>query len=69
MITRYEHAFLTQTWEGVKGASYNACFEFCRQHGLCSGFDLQGRPILTKKGVAAIREYQTNDNYKRVDVI
>lgn len=69
MINQHEHEFLTQTWKGVKGAAYNACFEFCRQHGLTSGFDNHGRPILTRKGVNAIKSFQSDDNYKRIDVI
>ena len=68
-LNKYEYQFLTQTWEGVKGAAYNECFEFCRQHGLSMGFDMKGRPVLTKKGIAAIKAYQAEDNWKRVDVI
>lgn len=69
MITEHEYQFLTQTWDGPKGAAYNQVFEFCRQFGWCTGFDAQGRPIITKKGAAAIRDFRNDDGYKRIDVI
>jgi hypothetical protein len=69
MINEHEYKFLSQQWDGPIGAAYNQVFEFCRQYGLTVGFDHKGRPILTPKGIAAIKAYQAEDNYKRIDVI
>jgi hypothetical protein len=52
-MTEHEYRFLTDTWDGVKGAAYNACYEFCRDFGWC---DTEGRP--TSAGHAAIQLYE-----------
>lgn len=65
----HEYQFLTGRWEGPKGAAYNEVYEFCRNHGWCPGFDVNGRAIITKQGVRAIKAFQSDLNYKRIDVI
>ena len=69
MMTRHEYEFMTGTWEGPKGAAFNQVYEFCRAIGWIMSMSDHDEPIPTKKGTAAIREYQTNENYKRIDVI
>ena len=69
MMTRDEYEFLTSNWQGPRGAAYNQVCEFCRSFGWCAGFDTNGRTILTNKGIQAIKEYQAEENRKRIDVI
>ncbi len=69
MMTSHEYDFLTGSWTGPKGAAYNQVYEFCKEFGWLKGFYKNGPPELTQKGMAAIKEYQANENYKRVDVI
>lgn len=69
MMTPHEYAFLTANWESVKGGSYNKVYEFCKALGWLKSLDEEGKPILTPKGMDAIRAYQANENYLRVDVI
>lgn len=67
-MTQHEYEFLTNNWEGPKGAAYNQVFEFCRSFGWCAGFDYSGRPILTRKGVKALKSYSSSTNNERIDV-
>ena len=69
MMTRHEYEFLTGNWQGVAGAAYNQVYEFCKEFGWMKGFDGNGKPILTQKGLDAIKAYQANENYMRIDVI
>lgn len=69
MMTKHEYDFCTSNWEGPKGAAYNQVFEFCRSFGWVAGFDQKGRTILTNKGIKAVRAYQAEENYKKIDVI
>ncbi len=69
MMTPHEYDFLTGSWTGPKGAAYHQVYEFCKVFGWLKGFYKNGTPELTQKGMAAIKEYQANENYKRVDVI
>lgn len=32
-MTQYEYEVLTNTWDGPKGAAYNAAFDFCQEFG------------------------------------
>lgn len=68
-MTEYEYDFLTGSWTGTKGAAYNQVYEFCKEFGWLKGFYKNGTPQLTNKGMAAIKAYQANENYKRIDVI
>ena len=52
-MNKYEYLFLTGTWEGVKGAAYNATYDFCREFGWC---DSSGE--VTKKGRQALKQYE-----------
>lgn len=69
MMTKDEYAFLTGNWEGVKGGAYNQVYEFCKEFGWLKKFDKGGNPVLTQKGLDAIKAYQANENYLRLDVI
>lgn len=68
-MNQHDYDFLTGQWTGPKGAAYNETFEFCRQFGWCVGFDTEGGVVLTKHGVKAIKAFQAEENYKRIDVI
>mgnify|MGYP003386403153 CR=1 FL=1 len=69
MMTSHEYDFLTNSWTGPKGAAYNQVYEFCKEFGWMKGVYASGGPILTQKSMNAIRAYQANENYKRIDVI
>lgn len=49
-----EYEFITGRWEGVKGAAYNQCHEFCIEAGW---IDHTG--VTTPKGYRAIQQYAT----------
>lgn len=68
-MTDHEYKFMTGKWDGVKGAAFNAVYEFCREFGWVMGMSDHDEPIPTTKGLEAIKAYQANENYKRVDVI
>lgn len=68
-MTEHEYDFLTNNWQGVKGAAYNQVYEFCKEFGWLKGFYSNGTPELTHKGMDAIKAYQANENYKRIDCI
>lgn len=69
MMTEYEYEFMTGRWKGVKGAAWNAVYEFCRKSGWLMGLSDHDEPIPTQKGADAVKAYQANENYKRIDVI
>lgn len=69
MMTKHEYEFMTGRWQGPKGAAYNQDYEFCKEFGWLMGLSDHGEPIPTTKGTAAIRAYQANENYMRIDVI
>lgn len=62
-LTSFDYEFLTNTWEGVKGAAYWACYEYCTGSGLV---DRAGR--LTDLGERAIHRYQAA-KAGRIDVV
>lgn len=68
-MTKLEYSFLTSNWQGEKNKTYNQVFAFCRSFGWCAGFDENGRVVLTKKGINALKAYQAEENYKKIDVI
>jgi hypothetical protein len=49
----FDYKFLTDTWEGVKGAAYNQTYEFCKEFGWCHP---DGTP--TRQGYMAIQAYE-----------
>lgn len=63
-MTSHEYDFLTGKWQGPKGGAYNQVYEFCKDRGWCN---LLGS--VTESGKAAVRRYQENENYLRIDVI
>lgn len=65
MMTEHEYEFLTGQWKGPKGAAFNQVFEFSRSFGWCAGFDTRGVPVLTKRGIKAIKAYQADESMKR----
>ena len=69
MMTKHEYEFMTGRWQGPKGAAYNQVYEFCKAFGWFMGLSDHGEPIPTAKGTEAIRAYQANENYMRIDVI
>jgi hypothetical protein len=69
MMTQHEYEFLTDSWTGLKGAAYNQVYEFCKEFGWLEGFYPDGATRLTQAGMNAIKAYQANENYKRIDVI
>ena len=70
MMTKDEYEFLTNSWEGPKGAVYNQVYEFCKEFGWLSGFNkFTGAPVLTGKGTDAVMAYQAHENYKRSEAI
>lgn len=56
-MNEYEYQFLTDTWEGVKGAAYNATYDFCREFGWCN---VSGE--VTEKGRKALSQYEKLKN-------
>lgn len=68
-MSKFEYEFLTDTWEGPRGAAYNQAYEFCKEFGWIDGFHMDGTPSLTNKGMEAVRAYQAGENWKRVDCI
>lgn len=68
-MNQHEYDFLTSRWSGPKGAAYNSVFEFSRSFGWCAGFDAEGRPVLTNKGISAIKSFQANDSYKKTEAL
>jgi hypothetical protein len=59
IINSYEWEFLTDNWEGVKGAAYNEVYEFCQEKGLIDGFNRWKEPLLTSKGQEQIFLYES----------
>lgn len=51
-LNDYDYQFLTDTWEGVKGAAYNVVYEDLMNAGY---IDRAGNT--TEKGKQALREY------------
>lgn len=68
-MTQNEYEFLTNNWQGPKGAAYNQVREFCKEFGWLKGFYKSGTPQLTYKGMDGIKAFQSLDNYNRIDVI
>ena len=68
-MTEHEYEFMTGRWKGVKGAAFNAVYDFCCEFGWVMGMSDHDEPIPTQKGLEAIKAYQANENYKRIDVI
>ena len=56
----FEYEFLTGNWEGPKGAAYNAVYEFCTEFRWMDGFNMDGNPSITEKGMKAIEEYKNS---------
>ena len=56
-MTHFEYEFLTNSWTGVKGAAYNAVYEFCQEFGWFDGFNFDGTPSITEKGHVEIERY------------
>lgn len=52
-MTEFEYRYLTDTWEGSRGAAYNQTYEFCKEFGWC---DNNGKP--TSAGYAVIQAYE-----------
>lgn len=52
LMNKHEYDFITNNWEGPKGAAYNQVWEFCREFGWLTS---EGR--ITEKGTDAMREY------------
>lgn len=52
-LNKYEYQILTQTWDGVYGAAYNACAEICIEEGWMDHFG-----FVTAKGHKAIADYE-----------
>lgn len=69
MMTEHEYDFLTGGWDKVKGAAYNEVFEYCRVFGWCAGLDTAGRPVLTGKGIKAVKAYQADISYRRGEAL
>lgn len=63
-MNSFEYSFLTDNWQGPYGAAYNAVYEYCRGRGWCT-FDGKS----TESGRDAVKRYQENENYLRIDVI
>ena len=61
-MNEFEFAFMTGRWKGVKGAAYNACYEFCKKRGWFMGLSDHGEPIPTERGSKAIKEYKESQN-------
>ena len=58
MMTEQEYQFMSGKWEGPRGAAYNAVYGFCRSFRWILGLDREGVPILTQKGMEALKEYE-----------
>lgn len=56
-LNKFDYEFLQGIWSGVKGAAYNATYEFCKEAGRC---DAQGN--LTVKGSEAIKKYKEENS-------
>lgn len=56
-INSFEYEWITNGWNGPKGAAYNQTYEFLLESGL---IDRQGNP--TPFGYKAIEEYETTRN-------
>lgn len=63
-MNKFEYEFLTGKWEDVKGAAYNATYDFCQEFGWIMGWSDHDEPIPTAKGIAAMEEYK-----KSIDVV
>lgn len=61
-MTTDEYEFLTGAWRGPKGAAFNAVYEFCREFGW-----LSPTGETTPKGLDAIKAYQTDQSWKKVE--
>lgn len=57
IINEYEFQFLTNTWEGVRGAAYNVCREYCVNNGLVNMSKSSKHTIPSEKGFEQITEY------------
>lgn len=57
MINTFEYKFLTDTWEGPKGAAYNACYEYLKETGHIKGFDKGSNLLVTDQGREAVQKY------------
>ncbi len=58
-LTKYDVEFLTNTWQGPKGAAYNVVGEECFQEGLYyRQLSVNARCIvMTSEGVEAVKQY------------
>lgn len=54
-MNKYEYELLTNTWEGPRGAAYNACFGFCKRFGWLQE-KMDGFRV-TEKGHKALARY------------
>jgi hypothetical protein len=52
-VTDYDYEFLTDTWEGSKGAAYNVVYEDLLGAGMITR---DGKP--TSRGYSAIQKYE-----------
>jgi hypothetical protein len=59
-LNDWEYDFLTGQWEGPFGAAYMACFEFCKENGLC---DMQGQ--INQWGREAVAKYEEDNGVAR----
>jgi hypothetical protein len=57
MMTQDEYDFCTGKWSNKSGTAFNKLFNFCRSFGWVAGLDEERRPVLTGKGIKAVKYY------------
>lgn len=69
-LTNFEYAILTDTWSfGVRGAAYNAAYEFCKDCGYLKDSANHRGYKVTSLGVDAIKHYQAQKSFRRGEAI
>ncbi len=68
-LTKNEYEFLTNTGHGKDRTAVSNALIYCKEHGLFSYITMNGVVYLTPAGKEAVKAYQANDSYKRIDVI
>lgn len=62
-------AMTSSAYDFLMGRGDAKEFDYCRNFGWCVGLDLKGRPVLSKRGVRAIKAYQSEQNYRKIEEI
>lgn len=57
MMTEHEYHFLTARWR-PKGLALDENLAYCRNFGWCAGLSVEGFPVLTKRGIKAIKAFR-----------